>query len=125
MTGWSAGQISPELSELTRARTSRAWLMLSPAIIILLVMAAWPLGRTLWFSLHYVYLDGLDQAEWAGLEQFFALFTDAHWWQSVWNTLIFAGVSVTLEAVLGLAIAALLDRHFRMNGILRALVLIP
>ena len=50
---------------------------------------------------------------------------DAQWWRSVWNTIWFSVISVTLELVLGLAIALILNANMPGRGLLRAAVLIP
>ena len=49
----------------------------------------------------------------------------AKWWNAVWNTLKFAVISVTLETLLGLIIALVLNTPFKGRGWVRAAVLIP
>ena len=50
---------------------------------------------------------------------------DPVWWRSVGITLVFALVSVSLELILGLAIALVLDAHLPGRGLVRAAILIP
>lgn len=45
--------------------------------------------------------------------------------RAAWNTLVFAGFSVTLEMGLGLAFALLLNRDFRGRGLARAMAILP
>ena len=46
-------------------------------------------------------------------------------WQDAWQTLRFAGLSVTTEMVLGLAIALLLNEPLRGRSSLRVISLLP
>jgi trehalose/maltose transport system permease protein len=112
-------------SRLTRARARSAWLFLAPMLIVLALVAGWPLARTLWFGLTDANLADLAAAEFIGFDNFRYLVQDPDWWQAVRNTVVFAGVSVALETALGLAIALALHARFRGRGVLRAAVLIP
>jgi trehalose/maltose transport system permease protein len=120
-------------SAMTRERTRAAWLFLSPMLLVLALVAGWPLLRTIWFGFTDANLSALGEAKFIGLENYLAsvdgqwagLLADGDWWQAVANTLRFAAVSVALETVLGLAIALVLHGAFRGRGLVRAAVLIP
>lgn len=112
-------------SELTRSRVRSAWLFLTPALLILLLVAGWPLVRTIWFAFTDANLSDLSQAQGVGFDNFIYLVQDKDWWQSVSNTLIFTAVSVALETVFGLGIALVLNSTFRGRGWVRMAVLIP
>lgn len=94
-------------------------------IVTLAVVAAWPLLRTLYFSLTDATLLDIEYHEFIGLLNFRYLATDPDWWRAVWNTLFFATVSVSIETVLGMAIALTLNARMRGRGMLRAAMLIP
>jgi trehalose/maltose transport system permease protein len=112
-------------SRLTTLRVRSAWLFMAPMLIVLLLVAGWPLLRTIWFGFTDANLSDLGAAEFVGLINYYYLLQDPDWWNAVWNTFVFAAVSVTLETILGLGIALALDAHFRGRGLLRAAVLIP
>ena len=112
-------------SRLTRSRTRSAWLFLAPMLIVLALVAAWPLGRTIWFAFTDANLSDMSAAQFIGFANFQYLLTDPDWWGSVWNTLKFTFISVTLETLLGLGIALALNVHLPGRGILRTAVLIP
>jgi trehalose/maltose transport system permease protein len=120
-------------SRLTRARTRAACLFLAPMLAILALVAGWPLGRTIWFSLTDADLDALADYDFVGLDNYLAVYdgerigllADPDWWQAVWNTVWFTGISVTIETILGLAVALILSAEFRGRGLLRAVVLVP
>ncbi|MEO1224871.1 MAG: sugar ABC transporter permease [Pseudomonadota bacterium] len=107
-------------------------------LVTLFVVAAWPLMRTIWFSLTDASLDLISQAEWVGFRnyleyvdygdgegEYFGLLVDQRWWRAVWNTVWFSVVSVSFETLFGLIIALVLHQKFLGRGIVRAAVLIP
>jgi len=120
-------------SRLDRLRTPTAWWFLAPTLAILLFVAAWPIARTVAFGFTDAWLGDLQGRQWVGFENYlahyqdrwFGLLADPQWWRSVWNTLRFAMVSVSLEAALGTAIALVLDAEFRGRAWVRAAVLVP
>ncbi|MFW5833328.1 MAG: carbohydrate ABC transporter permease [Pseudomonadota bacterium] len=112
-------------SALTRQRLSSAWLFLAPMILVLALVAGWPLFRTIAFSFTDANLSALDSSQFIGIENYVWLLQDPDWWQAVRNTLVFTVASVSIETTLGLLIALALNAHFKGRGLLRAAVLIP
>jgi trehalose/maltose transport system permease protein len=121
----AANALPEKASRLTRQRTRSAWIFMAPMLLVLAVVAGWPLLRTFWFGFTDASLSDLDATEFIGLINYYYLLQDPDWWNAVWNTFVFATVSVTLETILGLGIALALHAHFRGRGVLRAAVLIP
>jgi trehalose/maltose transport system permease protein len=113
------------LSPLSLQRIRAAWHFVAPMLLVLALVAGWPLLRTMWFSLTDANLAELSGAQFIGLDNYRALFDDPDWWQAVRNTLIFAGISVSLETVLGLIVALALNARFPGRGLLRAAILVP
>lgn len=93
-------------------------------MLLLVLVAAWPLLRTIWLAFTDATLANTEHS-WVGLENFKGVLTDPAWWASVKNTLTFTLISVTLETVFGLGIALLLHREFWGRGLLRAAVMVP
>jgi len=112
-------------SKLTRTRQRAALFFLLPMAVAVFLVAAWPLGRTIYFSFTDAALLSLETHEWVGFSNYLFLATDPDWWRSVRNTLVFTIVSVSLETVLGVAIALALHSAMPGRGLLRAAVLIP
>ena len=100
-------------------------LLLVPALLLLVVVFVGPLFRYAWLSFHAdSVITGLiaipnGGANWLRLVQ------DQRYWQDLFQTLRFAGVSVGLELVLALLIALLLDQRWRGRDVVRSLALIP
>ena len=120
-------------SSLTRSRIRSAWIFIAPSLIILALIAGWPLARTIWFSFTDANLNNLSNYEFIGFENYLAnydgewlgLLTDPDGWQSVWNTGWFPLVSVSLATGLGIILALLLNGAFPGRGLMRAIILIP
>jgi trehalose/maltose transport system permease protein len=112
-------------SALARQRRRAAWVFLLPMLVVLALVAGWPLARTIWFSFTDARLDALDESGFVGLANYGFLVTDPDWWAAVWTTLVFTGVSVSIEVVLGIVIALTLNARMRGRGVLRAAMLIP
>jgi trehalose/maltose transport system permease protein len=120
-------------SELTRARVRSAWLFLSPMLVVLALIAGWPLLRTIYFSFTDASLSSISDYEFIGFANFleyyegewYGVMADPDWWRAVYNTLWFTVMSVSLELVLGMIIALTLNAAFPGRGMLRAAILIP
>jgi trehalose/maltose transport system permease protein len=125
-------------SQLRRSQVRSVWLFLAPMLIVLVLVAGWPLFRTIYFGFTDANFNrGLDEMEFVGLDNYhrckerngetrcYGLLHDDKWWTAVKNTLRFAAFSVTIETVLGLIFALFLNASFRGRGLVRAAVLIP
>lgn len=118
---------------LARARVRTAWLFLAPMLLVLAIVALWPLARTFLLSLTDATLGDVASARFVGLENYlveedgnlYGLLADPLWWLALRNTLTFALVSVLAEIVLGTVIALILNARFRFRGLMRAAVLVP
>lgn len=123
----------PAATPETPGRVRWAWLFLAPMLVTLGAVALWPLGRTMFFSLTNATLIDLDHYRLIGLGNYlafedglwFGVLADPLWLKALANTLVFAAVSVTLETVLGILIALLLNLRFPGRTLVRAAVLVP
>jgi trehalose/maltose transport system permease protein len=130
-------QVAPG-SDLSAQRTRSAWIFLAPTLIVLAMVAGWPLVQTIYFSFTNATLNNLAGAEFIGFGNYLTwitlqsgrtvwrgLLVDPAWWGAVWNTLRFALISVSIETLLGLVVALVLNANFPGRGIVRAAILIP
>ena len=99
--------------------------MVAPSMILIAIVAAYPIGYAIWLSLneYSVRVPGLSR--WAGLRNYDTALSGDQFWSSFGNTLIFTVCSVALETVLGLAMAMAMHNAFKGRGALRTIVLIP
>jgi multiple sugar transport system permease protein len=101
-----------------------AWVFLMPSVVYILVLVAVPFVLAIGFSLSDV-TTGDPSFDWVGLRNFDLVFDDPVFWRSLWNTLIFTGVSMVLIVVLGKVLANILVADFRGKWVVRFLVLLP
>lgn len=121
-----------ELS-LARTRVRAGWMFLAPTLVVLALVAGWPLLRTVWFGFTDADLSDISSWRFIGFANYlehdqgrwYGLLADPDWWGAVWRTVWFAGVSVSLETVLGMIVALALNVRFPLRGLLRAAILIP
>ncbi len=99
--------------------------MLSPSILLIALVAAYPIGYAIWLSLneYSVRVPGLSR--WAGLKNYRDLLTSHEFWSAFKTTFLFTGISVGLELVLGIAMALAMHEAFKGRALLRTTVLVP
>jgi len=113
-----------------------AYALLAPTLILLAVVVGFPLVLSVWQSLHSS--DGgidpetgfiIEGDQFVGLDNFIQAFTSsgagAGFWNAFWNTTFFTVVAVSIETVLGVAMALIMAKGLRAVGLMRATILIP
>jgi len=95
-----------------------------PALVLLSLVTVYPILYVFYLSLHRKLLI-FDISKFVGFENYIFLFGDDRFWNAFKNTVYFTALSVSLELILGLSIALLLQRSFKLRGAVRAIVLIP
>ena len=119
---YSKGSLS---SVFTDRRYAGYW-FLAPAVVYLVIFSIYPLVYAINVSLRqFILSKPYLGMEWVGLENFARVLTDSHFHDSVKATLYFASVAVTVELLVGLGIALLLNRDLPGLGVMRTLVIIP
>ncbi len=122
----AGGPKRPPASGRIRADRRLGYLMVAPAIVLLLAVTAYPLAYNLWNSFHAENLSEVTgQGGWVGVDNYTRMFRSTEWLHALLRTLAFAGISVAIETVLALGLALMLHRKFRGRGLLRVAVLIP
>ncbi|HEY9823297.1 MAG TPA: sugar ABC transporter permease [Candidatus Sericytochromatia bacterium] len=109
-----------------QAREQRTgWLMVAPALLLLLLIYGYPILRSFWLSLFTKNLGTQLEPIFSGLDNYDRMIGDGRFWQSLWNTAIFTSSSVVLELVLGMAIALILHQTFLGRSLVRTVALLP
>jgi multiple sugar transport system permease protein len=100
-----------------------SWLILTPPLLFLLAFLGYPFCYGVYLS--FVRRPVAQPATFVGLGNFVNLWSDAIFWQAVWNTFRFTAAATVLKLVGGLGMALVMHQNFRMKGITRALLLLP
>jgi trehalose/maltose transport system permease protein len=105
-----------------------AKLMVAPSMILIAIVAAWPIIYAIWLSLHEYSVRVAGLSRWAGpigLRNYSNALSNPEWRAALEHTLIFTVSSVALELVIGLAMALAMHAAFRGQSLLRTTVLVP
>jgi multiple sugar transport system permease protein len=118
---------TPKEGVSDRARSERrlAWMLCAPAVAVMLLVAGYPIAYAIYLSLQKYDLRFPSQKAWVGLANYGDVLTSSTWWEDVGHTLIITVFSVSLELVLGMAIALVMHRAIFGRGPVRAAILIP
>ena len=111
--------------EGVRSERRLAALLCAPAVLVILVVAAYPIGYAIYLSFQRFDLRFSEQRSFVGLTNYGSVLTSHYWWQAFTVTLIITVVSVAIEFVIGLALALVMNRTLVGRGLVRTVVLIP
>jgi multiple sugar transport system permease protein len=121
---------APPQERRSRGMSERrlAKVMVAPSIVLILIVAAWPIIYAIWLSLHQYSIRTAGLSRWAGpygLKNYSDALSSPEWRAALYHTLIFTVSSVTLELLIGLGMALAMHAAFRGQGLLRTTVLVP
>src|SRR6478735_3336889 len=121
---------APPQERRSRGMSERrlAKVMVAPSIVLILIVAAWPIIYAIWLSLHQYSVRTAGLSRWAGpygLKNYQDAISSPEWRAALYHTLIFTVSSVTLELLIGLGMALAMHAAFRGQGLLRTTVLVP
>ena len=111
--------------EGARSEHRLAALLCAPAVVVILVVTAYPIGYAIYLSLQRFDLRFSEQDSFVGLANYGSVLTSGHWWQAFTTTVIITVVSVAIEFVIGLALALAMYRTLIGRCVVRTVVLIP
>jgi trehalose/maltose transport system permease protein len=112
-------------SSLARRRERLAWLLVLPSLLVVALVALYPLVETFRLSFTNTTLAGAREPRFVGLANYQSILTEDLFRTALANTLIFTVASVALETLLGLAIALVIHSNFRGRGGVRTAMLVP
>ncbi|MFE7563722.1 carbohydrate ABC transporter permease [Kitasatospora sp. NPDC057500] len=121
----TAARAAGGLSEGSRQERRLAWLLCAPAVLVMLLVTAYPVGYAVYLSFQRYDLRFPDRSEFVGLANYGAVLSSPYWWQALWVTVLITVVSVAAELVLGLALALVMHRAVVGRGVVRTAVLVP
>lgn len=116
---------SPRRTEREVAETRLARRLVLPAVVVMLVVTAWPMLRALYLSLFSYRLTAPDEREFVGLGNYATVLGDSLFWRDTLNTTIIMIVTVAVELVIGFVFALVMHRVVFARGLVRTAILIP
>lgn len=119
----------PEVKGAPKRVMSDAWysiLLIAPATVVILFFALFPLGYAINLSFRHVDLtSAVGIGPYVGLKNFRFALNDKFFWQAARRTVTFAFFAVSIEMLLGIAIAFLMNGLRWAKGVIRSLLILP
>ncbi len=113
------------MSRAALAKRVLPYALLSPAVIVTLAIVFFPMVQAAWMSLHDYVLFKPHSMPFVGLKNFINALHDEVFWISLKHTVIWIGITIPSQLLLGLAAAMLLNQEFPWRPLARALIIIP
>ncbi len=102
------------------------YIFMAPAVVIMAMALIYPLGYMMYGSfLDWNPSQTIGEAEFVGTKNYVTLWNDPNFHESLWVTLKFAFFCVSIEMILGVGLALMLDRNIRGMTFLRTMFILP
>lgn len=102
-----------------------AMFFLAPMMVVLSIVAVFPILYSFWISLFDLKLTRPHRAPFVWFDNYVHIFQDQMFWDSVLRTTSFTLMSVSAIMLIAMLMALLLNEEFRGRRILSAILLIP
>jgi multiple sugar transport system permease protein len=120
----TAKQLAPQRREQsTLKRFGFEYLLLLPALALAGAVVFYPILYAIDISVHET--EFLKKTRFIGLGHYVEFFSQAQSWRNVANSLVLVFGSLALTMPIGLGLALLLNRHFRLRTLFRTLLVFP
>lgn len=97
----------------------------TPSILFIVVMIIVPLLYNFSLSFTDWQMSLVKSPDFIGVQNYAELLRDERFLNSVWRTVVFSAIAISLETVLGVALAVLINRSFHGRRLVQALMLLP
>ena len=114
-----------QMSDRSNAENRLGQKLVAPAVILMLLVTAYPMLQALYLSLFRYRLTTPDDREFIGLSNYVTVLSDKLFWQDTWNTVLIMVVTVAVELVIGFAFAMVMHKIIFARGLMRTSILIP
>jgi multiple sugar transport system permease protein len=118
-------QVPPHESDRSRAENRLGLRLVAPAVVMMLLVTAYPMLQALYLSLFRYRLTTPGDKTFIGLDNYVVVLGDSLFWHDMWNTVIIMVVSVAVELVIGFTFAMVMHRIVFARGVIRTSILIP
>ena len=99
--------------------------LVTPSLIFIILMIIVPLGYNFALSFTDWQMSLVKAPQFIGLANYKNVLYDERFLNSVWRTIVFSGIAIVIETILGVALAVLINRKFYGRRLVQALMLLP
>jgi len=117
----------PLLNRVDVSDRKLRWVLLIPSVLLLAFLTLYPFVQSVWMSVNALESLGFAaETEFIGLQQYQELFGTDRFWSAVRNTVVFTGVGVSVQLLLGIVIAVYLKSLTKTwRPVFRTIFVIP
>ncbi|GGF54286.1 ABC transporter permease [Marmoricola endophyticus] len=112
-------------SDRAKAENRLGQRLVAPAVILMVLVTAYPMLQALYLSLFKYRLTTPDDRQFVGLGNYATVLTDSLFWRDTFNTVLIMVVTVAVELVIGFVFAMVMHRIVFARGAIRTAILIP
>jgi multiple sugar transport system permease protein len=112
-------------NEAQRAERKLGLMLVAPAVVIMLAVAAYPILFAFWLSLNRADLRRPDANEFIWFENYVTVLSSPIWWRAFGVTIFITIISAFLELVFGMLLAIVMHRTIVGRGLVRTSALVP
>ncbi|WP_433292998.1 carbohydrate ABC transporter permease [Actinoplanes sp. CA-030573] len=112
-------------NEAKRAERKLGLMLVSPAVIIMLAVTAYPVLYAVWLSLNRADLRKPNDNKFIWFDNYITVLSSPIWWTAFGVTTLITVVSAALELALGMALAVVMHRTIVGRGLVRTSALVP
>ena len=113
-----------QLPSLERRDNRVGIYFLLPAVIVLIIIVAYPVIYSLVMSFHRWRPTDINR-NFVGFDNFASVVTDSRFPQSIFNTFVYAIVGACFKVIIGMILALMMNREFKGRSIARVLLMLP
>lgn len=115
----------PPDSDRSRSENNLARKLVAPAVILMLLVTAFPMLRALYLSMFSYSLTAPDDKEFVWFQNYATALSDPLFWRDTGNTVLIMLITVTVELIIGFAFAMVMHKLIFARGTIRTSILIP
>ena len=121
----AAGPVGPRRRSKGIGERRLAHYMLAPSLVLIALVAAYPIMYAIWLSLHDYSVINPGVKRWDVGGNYLDALKSSEFWAAFRTTFIFTFFTVILETIIGLGMALAMHAAFRGQGVLRTVILVP
>ena len=112
-------------SDAKKAERKLGLMLVAPAVIIMLAVAAYPILYAFWLSLNKADLRKPDANQFIWFDNYVTVLSSPIWWTAFGVTLFITVISAVFELVFGMLLAIVMHRTIVGRGLVRTSALVP
>ena len=112
-------------SDAKKAERKLGLMLVAPAVVIMLAVAAYPILFAFWLSLNKADLRQPDANQFVWFDNYVTVLSSPIWWTAFGVTMFITIVGAFFELVLGMVLAIVMHRTIVGRGLVRTSALVP